>query len=144
MCALVRVLFICLLVLAVPVQGAAAATMAFCGSNHHGGGLAGAEVGARMDAHAHHDMTQAGHAPEAHDMGNAASSDEASSLVKAGQSAQQKCSACATCCAVGAILPALPGLPFTESAVAVFTTVTPSVEAFTSDGPDRPPRSVLV
>ncbi|MDZ7811594.1 MAG: hypothetical protein U5L74_00075 [Ideonella sp.] len=97
-----------------------------------------------MDAHAHHDMTQAGHAPEAHDMGNAASSDEASSLVKAGQSAQQKCSACATCCAVGAILPALPGLPFTESAVAVFTTVTPSVEAFTSDGPDRPPRSVLV
>ena len=46
--------------------------------------------------------------------------------------------------AVGAILTTVPVVPATEAAPTVYTTVVPTVDAFAADGPDRPPRNVLV
>lgn len=45
---------------------------------------------------------------------------------------------------MGAILTTVPVVPATDSAPIVFTTVVPTVDAFAADGPDRPPRNVLV
>ena len=142
---LVRTLLIWLLVLAVPAQGAAAATMAFCGPNHHGGGSPRAEVSATSSEHSHHGDAMAGHELDATADAAAvvASADEVSVVVKASQAAKQKCSVCASCCSLGAILTTVPVVPATDSAPTVFTTVVPTVGAFAADGPDRPPRYVV-
>lgn len=142
---LVRTLLIWLLVLAVPAQGAAAATMAFCGPNHHGGGSPRAEVSATSSEHSHHGDATAGHELDATADAAAvvASADEVSVVVKASQAAKQKCSVCVSCCSLGAILTTVPVVPATDSAPTVFTTVVPTVGAFAADGPDRPPRYVV-
>ena len=44
---------------------------------------------------------------------------------------------------MGAILATVPAVPATEPAPTVFATLAPAVEAFATDGPDRPPRDVL-
>jgi hypothetical protein len=136
-------LLIWLLVLAVPAQGAAAATMAFCGPNHHGGGSPRAEVSATSSEHSHHGDAMAGHELDADADAVVASADEVSVVVKASQAAKQKCSVCASCCSLGAILTTVPVVPASDSAPTVFTTVVPTVGAFAADGPDRPPRYVV-
>ena len=139
---LIRTLLIWLLVLAVPAQGAAAATMAFCGPNHHGGEstTTRSEKSSNAPEHSHHGDAAPAHEVEAVD---AAIADDASVVVKAGHAAKQKCSACASCCSLGAILTTVPVIPATDSAPTVFATVVPTVDAFAADGPDRPPRNVL-
>lgn len=140
----VRTFLIWLLVLAVPAQGAAAATMAFCGPNHNGGASARAEVSGAAAQHSHHGHALAGDEFVTEVATDAASTDEVSAIVKASQAAKQKCSVCASCCSLGAILTTVPVVPATDSAQTVFVTVVPTVDAFAADGPDRPPRSVLV
>jgi len=139
---LVRTVLIWLLVLAVPAQGAAAATMAFCGPNHHGSGSAGAEVSAAVSEHSHHGDAESAHEVRSGASTTTAVADDASAAAKASQVAQE-CSACASCCSLGAILTTAPVVPATDSAPMVFTTVVPTVDAFAVDGPDRPPRNVL-
>jgi hypothetical protein len=140
----VRTLLVWLIVLALPVQGASAATMAFCGPAHHGGGQARTAVTASGSEHSHHSVAVAANGLKAGMAAEAAFSDDASSMLKASQAAKQKCSVCASCCSLGAILTTVPVVPATEAAPTVFTTVVPTVDAFASDGPDRPPRNVLV
>jgi hypothetical protein len=140
---IVRTLLIWLLVLAVPAQGAAAATMAFCGPNHHGGGLPVAEVSATAAEHSHQGHGMAGHELDVDATSDVVGTDEASAIGKASQAAKQKCSVCASCCSLGAILTTVPVVPATDSAPTVFITVVPTVDAFAADGPDRPPRNVL-
>jgi hypothetical protein len=139
----VRTLLIWLLVLAVPAQGVAAATMAFCGPSHHGGGSPRAELSATSAEHSHHGDALAGHELDADAAPVVTGADEVSVIVKASQAAKQKCSACASCCSLGAILTTLPLVPTTDSAPTVFVTVVPTVDAFAADGPDRPPRYVV-
>src|SRR3990167_1737309 len=141
---LVRTLLIWLLVLAVPAQGAAAATMAFCGPDHHGSGSALAEVSAAVSKHSHHGDTESVHEIRSGALATMAAADDAPAVAKSSQAAKQKCSACASCCSLGAILTTVPGVPATDSAPTVFTSVAPTVDAFAADGPDRPPRNVLV
>lgn len=54
-----------------------------------------------------------------------------------------KCSACASCCSVGAILNTVLTVPAPELTPTVFSAVVTTVDAFATDGPDRPPRIVL-
>ena len=75
---------------------------------------------------------------------DAAVADDASATVKSSHAAKQKCSACASCCSLGAILSTAPAIPVTDSAATVFATVVTTVDAFAADGPDRPPRNLLV
>ena len=143
---LIRALFIWLLVLAVPAQGAAAATMAFCGPNHHGGGAA-----AQMQATAPTDPApNDGVAATDHDHPQAAAvADEDSSAsmasvasAKGSHASKHKCSACASCCSVGVILSSVLAVPVPVFTPTVFSAVVPSVDTFAAEGPDRPPRIV--
>jgi hypothetical protein len=147
---LIRTLFIWLLVLAVPVQGAAAAAMVPCGPSHHGGHAAVQTQPAVPQAHPHHSGTGATGAT-AHEHAQAmavaaeAPSVSAMPVVSDGfsPSAEHTCSACAACCSVGAILGSVLALPAPAVAPTVFATLVASVDPFAADGPDRPPRPVL-
>ena len=144
---LIRALLIWLLVLAVPAQGAAAATMAFCGPNHHGGGGAAQMQATAPTHHAHPDGAVASEhqhfqATAAADEDSSASEDSVASA-KGSHASKHKCSACASCCSVGAILSSVLAVPAPVFAPTVFSALVPSVDTFAADGPDRPPRMVL-
>lgn len=166
----IRTLLIWLLALALPAQGVAAATMVFCGPNHHGAGPvahsqhANAEHAHRGSAaqqnrtqlgasHAEHHGAQNGAqngAQHGAQHAGAAQADEGSSSVevakapaKLKQADSQKCSACASCCSAAAILSSAPSVAAPDFSATVFATVEPSVDPFAADGPDRPPRIVL-
>jgi hypothetical protein len=138
---LIRTLCVWLLVLAVPAQNVAAATMAFCGPAHHAGAPAlvheHAHHGTNVaSAHEHHEMAAQG------DDGASASVDDATPA-KASSAGQHTCSACASCCSAGAIFDTVLAVPAPIVAPAVFPTVVASVDPFAAAGPDRPPRTVL-
>ena len=141
---LVKTLLIWLLVMVVPMQGAAAASMAFCGPNHHGAGVAHAETHATGSAHAHHGDVLSLHALDPGQPAAVTAPDDAPAAAQASPAANQKCSACAACCTLGAVLPAVPVVPVTDPAPAVCTATVPTVDPFATDGPDRPPRNVRV
>ena len=96
----IRTLLVWLIVLALPVQGASAATMAFCGPAHHGGGPARTAVTTSGAEHSHHSGAEAANHFEAGMAAGADVADDASSMLKASQAAKQKCSVCASCCSV--------------------------------------------
>jgi hypothetical protein len=56
---------------------------------------------------------------------------------------QYTCSACASCCAGAALPSAMPRIHEPASAPVAFAEVVVTIDAFASDGPDRPPRSPL-
>ena len=134
-----------LVALALPVQGIARTTMAHCGPSHarmH-------TVQPNSDRHAlaahHHGAHAAGsphhHAATAGTTGHATAPDHAAALPdKLTDLGKYNCSACASCCSVCALSSSFPPIPAPEVAPTVFVTVVPSVAAFTTDGPDRPPR----
>ena len=133
---LFRTALIWLLMLAVPAQSIAAATMVFCGPGHHGGATAGMAQPGEHDAHAHHDRVS--HA-DGHHAASGPSTHEES-----GAPAAKKCSACASCCSIGAMPSPLLTVPAVALAPTVFSTVVIGVEPFAANGPDRPPRTELV
>jgi hypothetical protein len=138
-----RALLIWLLVLALPAQGAIAATLVFCGPNHHGS--AGTAVTAHDAQAQHHDHS---HTAQTHDhSADGAAGDTASAESAApetfGQAGTKKCSACASCCSAATICSTVPGLPILEPGSTVFAAVVPVIAAFVADGPDRPPRHSL-
>jgi len=140
---MLRALLIWLLVLALPAQGAIAATMVFCGPNHHGSAAAAT---ASDDVHAqHHDHTPT--APVHDHVAGGGTVDTASAESAApervGQADMKKCSVCASCCSATAIQSTVPKLPVLEPDSMVFATVVPVIEPFVADGPDRPPRPFL-
>lgn len=142
MSSLVRTLLVWLLVLAVPAQGIAAATMAFCGPGHHGG--ASARVAVSVPAgHSHHGDSSFVHGLDAGASFDAASADEPMDTEKADHAPQQKCSACASCCSLGALLSTVPVVPVAAPEPTVFITAVLTFDAVAADGPDRPPRHVL-
>ncbi len=145
---LIRTLLTWLLVLAIPAQGAAAATMAFCGPYHHSG-----EVSILMEAagpadHTHHDgaaVSEHEHPSTAavavEDTSGAAVSAVSAEVSDASKhELKHKCSACSSCCSVGAILSSVLAVPAPVFTPTVFSAVVPSVDTLAADGPDRPPR----
>jgi hypothetical protein len=123
----VRSLFLWLLVLALPVQGWAAAAMASC-SHHHGAASHAAVVGHGANAQVDH-----GQAP--------ADADETGhGDTEAAPASPHTCSACAACCTVGALPSPVLTVPADAAAPTVFAALQPTVGAFAADGPERPPR----
>ena len=136
----VRTVLLWLLLLALPMQGYAAATMVNCGSNHHRMAAAakfgGATSASAAAHHVHHGM-QGSHV---HDESAGSNKHD---IHPSDPASKFKCSACAACC-VGAALPIAP---------LVFATAAPSGAppdffsigpiGFLTDGPDRPPRTSL-
>lgn len=139
-----RLRFIWLLVLALSVQGAGAASMVFCGPNHHGSSSASTPVQA-------HEMHHGSRAPVAHDQHQVATQQDeyakasttSAPSAPASDTNQQKCSACASCCTLSAILNAVVEVAAPVPSPTLFYAVVRSVDPYASEGPHRPPRIVL-
>ena len=145
---LIRTLLVWLLMLAVPAQAVAAATMAFCGPGHHGGGSSrGHAQTAASPEHTHHEGgahnagSASGVTAEPDELGAAAHADSASP--NGAHADKQKCSVCAACCSLSAIPSMALAVPVAAFIPPVFSTIVPAVNAVAADGPDRPPRMVL-
>ena len=132
---MVRALLIWLLALALPAQGVMAATMVFCGPNHHDPASVAAAEHVADAAHSHHDAADR--------QADAITGDDTAAPDKFTQSATQKCSVCAACCSAAMLHDAAPKLPALGPATADFAGLAAQVEPFAADGPDRPPRHPL-
>lgn len=123
-----RALCVWLMMLALPFQGMAAASLRHCGPAHEA--TAPAAVSAGHDHARHH------HASESSASGSGHGAQAVAA--KAGS-----CSACAACCAAAAPPASLPLLA--EPALAGFEppTLQVSVLPFLTAGPERPPRAHL-
>lgn len=136
----IRTVLMWLLLLALPMQGYATATMVSCGPNHHRMAAAAQLVDAVSASatahHSHHGMQ----GPHAHEASAVADEQDTRHLSPA---SKFKCSACATCC-VGAALPITP-LVFAAAAPSGAPSSVFSIGpiGFQTDGPDRPPRTLL-
>lgn len=129
-----KFMLVWLIALALPVQALAGATMLHCGPGHQR--VHAAQMGTAPDVSAHHDHSQHQSASShEHDAGKTAS------MADLGK---YKCSACAACGSACALPSSMPVIEAPEFGATVFLAVVPAVEAFAVDGPDRPPRSVLV
>jgi hypothetical protein len=141
---LIRLLVVWLLALVLPIQGVAAATMRHCGSER---GPASAIAGLQsMGGESHSPIAMlAGTAVHEHHGAHAHSNLAAAEPAHHHAShAKVSCSACASCCGAVALLTSSV-MPMAASvgrsaAVALPTAL---VVAFLTDGPDRPPRSML-
>lgn len=138
---MVRAVLIWLLVLALPAQGALAATMAFCGPTHHERAAVSRDAGAALQAHdaasyEHHGSAAQGHA-------TATATDQATAPDLHAVADLQKCSVCAACCSSAVIHDMAPKLPALDTASAPVAALAPPLEPFAADGPDRPPRHPL-
>jgi hypothetical protein len=135
-----RMFLACLLLVAIPLQGLAAATMLFCGPS----GTAQQAASAAHDLHVQHHGTAAGHD---HAMHQHAGHDEATSQADQpteGPNAAdpgQKCSVCAACCHSVAITEA-PNVPALSPAPQTISAEPPvAVHSRPSPVPDKPPRA---
>ena len=140
---LFRTLLVWLLVLAVPAQGAAAVTMAFCGPNHDGGAAASHAELMEPAEQAHESGMHGDHGQTAAVQEDSADAGDSAAPAKGGHSGKQKCSACASCCSICAMLNSVLAVPVPDLTPTVFSVTVPTVDAFALDGPDRPPRIVL-
>ncbi len=155
---LIRTLLTWLLVLAVPAQGLAAASMSFCGAGHSSSQSQTADVAlsqalsqtqslSHSQSHSHAAADNAA-SPHQHRAMSAAA-DDGKALSGATDDAQSphatshKCSACASCCSTAALPSAALTVPAAERTCSVFSAVVPSVDVFTADGLERPPRAAL-
>lgn len=143
---LIRTLLLWLLVLAIPAQGVAASTMAFCGPKHHGGVAAAAADLAATASHVHGGLEAA--AAHEHPRADAntpvAGEPGVSAKAKVSSADQHKCSVCGACCSTGALMSAVPTIVAANAASTAFSTVVAAVDPFAAEGPDRPPRILLV
>lgn len=135
---LIRHLVMWLLALALPLQGAAAATRLHCEPAQQTAGVShGARSAHDHAAHVHHEDLAASHHADA--ASGASSSDHAA----AAPHTQLSCSACAACCPAAAI----PAAPLVVAAAEKVETVLPVISdvavMFLTGGPDRPPRHSL-
>lgn len=129
-----KFVLIWLIALALPVQALASATMLHCGPSHQR--LHAAQLGTAPSASLHHDHAQhlAASAPRN-------GGEQSAALADLGK---YKCSACAAC-GSGCALPShAPVITAPEFGATLFVAVVLAVEAFAVDGPDRPPRPLLV
>jgi hypothetical protein len=141
-----RLLIVWFIAIALPVQGMAGVSMAHCGPSHE---RMGAAMEATQHRHADHDASAAHHHDtDATDVATLTGHDTATQAKaqsgKLSDLAQYKCSSCASCCAGSALPSATPRLPQAKAAPTVFAEELVTVDAFASDGPDRPPRTHLV
>lgn len=142
-----RITLMWLVALAVPVQGYAAVTMLGCGPGHHDSAVSQSPVAIAGG----NDVAVSPHSHESHAVlagqrlhDDAAEPDHAHALKSHGKAGKGPCTPCASCCVVAAlpattlVFQAIPLLDF-------FVPLAPrGMVSFLTEGPERPPRSVLV
>lgn len=131
-----RLLFVWLVTVALPLQGVAGVTMAHCGASHERMDAAMPGASQAVAGHDHHGVHVHGPDDPSHVHPPAPAPKHDADL------AQYKCSSCASCCAGSALPASGPRLPEERAAPAVFVEPRVTVVAFATDGPDRPPRTL--
>ena len=131
--------FAWLLIVALPMQGYAAATMVNCSGRHHEVAVDHAHDGSANHHHGHAD-----HSSRPHEVASAGDNVDAQMGDLANLASTLTCSACAACC-VGIALPiALATQTFAAPASEpYFQRTSPTVDVLLK-GPDKPPRFILV
>lgn len=126
-----RTFLSCLVMLAIPLQGFAAASMILCGPHH-----AAMAQGADSGSHHHDDAAAPHHHPDATPAPDAGEN----ALGEFVKSLGMKCSACSSCCSLAALpiapVPSLTFLPTTSVAAPFFSS---SYTGIVPDGLERPP-----
>jgi hypothetical protein len=143
---ILRTLLLWLMMLALPTQGMAAATLLYCGPVHAGGATSTpvrpSEVAAAHAEHGHahmHASRQAGHVHSDHAQAELADA-SAHSMTPAVDTA---CSVCAACCSATAIMAKPLFMPAQAEPLAPVRAGTALAVDFFTDGPRRPPRTFL-
>ena len=133
MSALQRFLLVCLLSLAIPLQGYAAAAMTFCGPTHErmAAAHAHADHGHAADGASHH----GGHEVSAH-----AGEHVDDGLTHWQQLGDLDCSACAACCAAAVLPTSTPQLPLSSARAEPAPQPRLTSATFLTGGQERPPR----
>lgn len=151
-----RTALVWLVMLAIPTQGFAAATMLYCGPGHQHAltGPEAATPAGHTDTVAQQHATphaQAAHSDHEHDHAvsgaqheeSANATDLVSAAVALEQSPKAKCSVCSLCCNAAAIVSSALAVPPMDAASAPLLSVSESPVTFFTGGPKRPPRSFL-
>lgn len=144
-----RSLWICLLILALPVQGMAAATMVFCSPAGHPAAVvqaAGHEQvpGSAGPPHEMHHQHQCHHqAQHAQPIAENSTPVSADVGLHDTHEAGHTCSACASCCAAAVILVNGAKLVAIDLAASPPGAALVGVGPFATDAPERPPRALL-
>jgi hypothetical protein len=141
---LLKLWLMCVVVLAVSVQGIAAAAMLNCGPVHH---RAPADVHGGHD-HSAHSHGRLSHSPEsAKDAGTAVAAADETDAAETTQVLQKapkaKCSACASCCSAAALPSGIADFEGKSSAHSYAISAGSPAAAFLTNGPERPPRHPL-
>lgn len=131
-----RTLLIWLLMLAVPLQTAAAVTMALCGPGHHASAAERSAIALAAHDHAG-DKAHSGHQHHA----SAAQPTDAAQALQVVPADVHTCSVCASCCSGTAMLGSVPKVMAPEFGAVSFLSLVPHIAFVAASGPDRPPRS---
>jgi hypothetical protein len=139
---LLRIALMWLLAFAVPAQGFAAASMFNCGPGHHGthAGHDHGHAAGKASEPRHHDSVVA---LRAHGDDGASAAAAKTVAVQAKTLQNASCSACASCCTAAALPTAVVSVDDTPDHEFIAPLAPPSVAAFLTDGPERPPRPLL-
>jgi hypothetical protein len=140
---LLKLWLMCVVVLAVSVQGVAAAAMLNCGPVHH----------RAPDVHGGHDHSAHSHghlsnSPEpAKEAGTTVAAVDETDAAETAQLLQQapkaKCSACASCCSAAALPSSIEAFESKSDAQPYSIPAGSPAAAFLTNGPERPPRHSL-
>lgn len=135
-----KILLLCLLMAALPIQGLAAAVKASCGPSHH------SAVPSVMMADLDHHGMDAGdqhHDAAGHSAPDAAAANASADHAAAGKGAHGYCSACAVCC-VGAVAPPSVSLWISDHGGSETVVIPPASFAtgYIPASPERPPRHI--
>ena len=142
-----RIALMWLLALAVPVQGFAAASMLSCGPGHHGSAAVHSHDG---HPHSHdHAVAEGAHdhpavAEASSGFSNDSPSGDHAESADLDKWSKGTCSACASCCTAAALPSTVISFGVSASHDTFFAVVPGNVGAFLTDGPERPPRPILV
>jgi hypothetical protein len=148
---LLRAALIWIVVLAIPAQGIAAATLLHCGPGHDRQ-VPSAVSTVDSVAHAHadgHSSTQMHHHASADTAVDSADANAAPPHDGAGpdtvyaERAKYKCSMCAQCCIGAALLYMAPSFALTQGTEPAPTAVPAAAQGFITEAPERPPRQLL-
>lgn len=131
---LVRLFFLCMLMLAIPVQGLAAATMLYCGGARHHAFVSGDVT--QHSSHSHDDQHE--HHHDATEKKSAHFSTSDASITKL---PKDKCSSCSACCISASLVTAVFDQRIISPSSEKIDSVFPSHLAYISDGLERPPRA---
>ena len=121
-----RLILLWILIMAIPLQGLAMASMMLCATDHH---QIAAEHSPQANEHQHHHDAE-------HD-----ADDDAGKTAAHHHASKDKCSSCAACCVGAAMLSSYSDAPVSGPSSEKIELVFSSHLGHISDGLERPPRS---